>query len=367
MEHVPGGDILDLVRENGALPENQARWLFQQLIIGMMYTHSQGACNRDIKLQNKLITWEEAGEVGNTAAAQRGSSIASTHAAATPTSGIGGLVNGIISRISPSVSTATGTTPVGANFSDATRNGDGGISSIRGSSPPDGTTAAEGIPMERSPSPALDHTAAGETWSGHGTLALPAVKIQDFMYSKSEQINSDPHSALGSLPYTAPEVLNNSIAQGTAADVWALGVALFKMVTGLYPFQRPEDDGEARAAVQAVLARIARVDYVIPESLSPELRELLARMLVRNPEGRMRLEEILEHPWVKRDMPAGLLQLNTRVDPTAAPMSEEALRVLIGEAQQSLRPLDVENIDDLADEILNEEEADDLLDELSLG
>lgn len=49
--------------------------------------------------------------------------------------------------------------------------------------------------------------------------------------SKSEQINSDPNSALGSLPYTAPEVLSNSMKHGRHADVWSLGVALYKLVS----------------------------------------------------------------------------------------------------------------------------------------
>ena len=44
-----------------------------------------------------------------------------------------------------------------------------------------------------------------------------------------------------------------------------------------------------------------------------------------------------------------------------------ALRAVIAEAQMSLVPLDSDNIDAMADDILNEEEADDLLDELCLG
>lgn len=68
--------------------------------------------------------------------------------------------------------------------------------------------------------------------------------------SKSEQINSDPNSALGSLPYTAPEVLSNTMRHGHQADVWSLGVALYKMCVGLYPFERLEDAADARTAVQ---------------------------------------------------------------------------------------------------------------------
>ena len=78
----------------------------------------------------------------------------------------------------------------------------------------------------------------------------PLLPCPSTCRSKSEQINSDPNSALGSLPYTAPEVLSNTMKHGHQADVWSLGVALFKMSVGIYPFERPEDATDARSAVQ---------------------------------------------------------------------------------------------------------------------
>ena len=357
MEHVPRTgpaiDILEMVSlypqqhgGSGGLCEDQARWLFQQLVVGMMYLHSKGYNNRELKLSNKLLLWPQEG--GKEDEEDEGE------------------VNGV----HPMDGAATPPTPQTHD-------------------------KYEGIPMERSPSPSPSPSPApppATTTSPTPMLVIsdsarPQVKVQDFMYSKSEQINSDPQSALAFLPYTAPEVLGNSLKQGSAADVWSLGVALFKMVTGMYPFDRPEDASDARSAVQAVLSRIASVEYVIPGDLSPDLRDLLGHMLVRNPEERMRCEDILNHPWVKKNMPPHLLgctgggsisgSSSSGCDDattmpngttTAAPvMTEEALRVVLSEAQQSLRPLDSENIDDLADEILNEEEADDLLDELALG
>jgi serine/threonine-protein kinase SRK2 len=39
MEYVPGGDMFEYVVRKGGLKESEARWFFQQLIIGVDYLH----------------------------------------------------------------------------------------------------------------------------------------------------------------------------------------------------------------------------------------------------------------------------------------------------------------------------------------
>ena len=55
MEYVPNGDMFNYVVTRRGLPENEARWFFQQLVLGMDYCHRKGVCNRDIKLENTLL------------------------------------------------------------------------------------------------------------------------------------------------------------------------------------------------------------------------------------------------------------------------------------------------------------------------
>ena len=53
-----GGDLFQYVSKHHArcqLQEQEARWIFQQLIIGLDYCHSQGVANRDLKLENILL------------------------------------------------------------------------------------------------------------------------------------------------------------------------------------------------------------------------------------------------------------------------------------------------------------------------
>jgi len=57
MEIARGGDLLRYTLKHYpvAAQEEQARWIFQQLIIGLDYCHRRGVANRDLKLENLLM------------------------------------------------------------------------------------------------------------------------------------------------------------------------------------------------------------------------------------------------------------------------------------------------------------------------
>ncbi|EFN59818.1 hypothetical protein CHLNCDRAFT_33664 [Chlorella variabilis] len=56
MEYAAGGNLFHYVKSRKGLSEHDARWFFQQLIIALAYCHSMGVSNRDIKLENTLLT-----------------------------------------------------------------------------------------------------------------------------------------------------------------------------------------------------------------------------------------------------------------------------------------------------------------------
>lgn len=47
--------MLEFVKKKNGLNEGEARWFFQQLIVGLDYCHQMGVASRDIKLENTLL------------------------------------------------------------------------------------------------------------------------------------------------------------------------------------------------------------------------------------------------------------------------------------------------------------------------
>jgi serine/threonine protein kinase len=84
----------------------------------------------------------------------------------------------------------------------------------------------------------------------------------------------------------APEVLTGSSYDAKKADVWSIGVMLFVMVYGCYPFEQLQD----------VLVR----DINLPErpAVSEGAKDLIRKMAARNLNMRIKLEDICDHPWV---------------------------------------------------------------------
>ncbi|CAD7702480.1 unnamed protein product [Ostreobium quekettii] len=59
MEYAAGGDMHQFIGKHKCLPEQCARWFFQQLMIAIQYCHLRDVVNRDIKLENILLDREE--------------------------------------------------------------------------------------------------------------------------------------------------------------------------------------------------------------------------------------------------------------------------------------------------------------------
>ena len=63
------------------------------------------------------------------------------------------------------------------------------------------------------------------------------VKLIDFGITKFSKPAYDPRKVKEPLFYSAPEVLNGQF--GAEADLWAVGVVLYTLMSGYLPFQAP--------------------------------------------------------------------------------------------------------------------------------
>lgn len=95
--------------------------------------------------------------------------------------------------------------------------------------------------------------------------------------------------------YVAPEVLRSGRAySGKAADIWSLGVLLYTMLVGRYPFNDAEH--------ASLFAKISRGQFAIPEGLSPRARCLIRSLLRKEPSERPYAEDVLRHPWLAKPL-----------------------------------------------------------------
>lgn len=107
------------------------------------------------------------------------------------------------------------------------------------------------------------------------------------------------------------------------------------MLVGAYPFERPEDKTDPQK-LQKMIQRILRVDYSFPPhvKLSPELEDIMKRILVSDPSKRITMAGILEHPWYNKDLPPGVKQMNDKIHlPSRSGQSEEQIRAVVEEAR----------------------------------
>ncbi|MCI4380270.1 hypothetical protein PGIGA_G00237890 [Pangasianodon gigas] len=117
------------------------------------------------------------------------------------------------------------------------------------------------------------------------------VKLTDFGFSNHFQPGTMLVTSCGSLAYSAPEILLGEEYDAPAVDIWSLGVILYMLVCGRPPFQEANDS--------ETLIMIMDCRYTVPDHVSAECKDLISRMLQRDPSKRAPLLEIESHPWLQ--------------------------------------------------------------------
>lgn len=116
------------------------------------------------------------------------------------------------------------------------------------------------------------------------------VVLLDFGFAVIEQPTDPPLCLLsGSVDYAAPELILVRAHSSFPVDVWALGVLLFVLVQGTYPFA-----GDPMTMRDSV--RFASPRWRTPTSI--DLSSLINGMLAKDPKDRLTASAVLSHPWL---------------------------------------------------------------------
>ncbi|KAL0030347.1 hypothetical protein WJX77_011206 [Trebouxia sp. C0004] len=119
-------------------------------------------------------------------------------------------------------------------------------------------------------------------------------------------------SRSGTPVYMAPEV----ILQGydAQADMWSVGMLMYQLLTGTFPFWDSVANVSLQQVWQAILVKKLDLDSSwVKQSMSEGARNLLKGLLVREPASRLTANQALEHPWIKDQRTAPSKSLNGSV------------------------------------------------------
>jgi serine/threonine-protein kinase len=115
------------------------------------------------------------------------------------------------------------------------------------------------------------------------------VKILDFGISKiveaetkSELAITRPQVAIGSPSYMSPEQLKNAASVDARADIWALGVVLYELLTNRLPFEATSTAALAACIASEPPRPLCDARPEVPE----ELERVVARCLEKDPAKR---------------------------------------------------------------------------------
>lgn len=120
------------------------------------------------------------------------------------------------------------------------------------------------------------------------------IKLIDFGLADVIPISGLMDKYCGSPMYASPEIHLGVPYCGKKTDIWSLGITLFIMATGHFPFRIPEDQN-------LNYEKVLKKKLKIPDHLSHELKDLLRNMLKKNPKRRISIYDIKYHHWFNNE------------------------------------------------------------------
>lgn len=115
------------------------------------------------------------------------------------------------------------------------------------------------------------------------------IKLIDFGLSTVCSPTAEVKSKVfcGTPSYMAPEILKKKDYLGTKADIWALGILLYVLLTGTFPFKGASD--------RELFQRICKGEVLYYGTIPENVQSLIKRILTVDPESRPTAQEVLSY------------------------------------------------------------------------
>ena len=117
------------------------------------------------------------------------------------------------------------------------------------------------------------------------------IKIIDFGFAIKCNRNEYQEFFCGTVYYMPPEIVNKQRYMPFYSDIWSLGVLLYAMIFGDFPFRANKQE--------KLFELINECNLIFPDDIkvSDKVKNLLSKIIVIKPSKRISLEEILNDPW----------------------------------------------------------------------
>ncbi|EEP79322.1 hypothetical protein UREG_04168 [Uncinocarpus reesii 1704] len=151
------------------------------------------------------------------------------------------------------------------------------------------------------------------------------LKIVDFGVSEIFEKDSSMYTAksAGSPAFLPPElcVVKHGDVSGRATDIWSMGVTLYCLRYGRIPFEK--------GSIFELYEAIRNDEVVCPGEEDQNFKDLISKLLEKDPNRRITMAELREHPWVTKGGTDGLLSAEENTCNLIEPPTEEEMNTAI--------------------------------------
>ncbi len=127
------------------------------------------------------------------------------------------------------------------------------------------------------------------------------IKIIDFGFAAFCNDSQKHKIFCGTPSYMAPELVRKHEYDGREVDMWALGVLLYALLAGTFPFRGQNE--------KDLYSKIMRANFKFPEMMSRDARQIIQKLICVDSRKRYKASDLIREPWIKcKDLPLSIYE-----------------------------------------------------------